>query len=37
MALYNRGEMVESKFPKRVANLNMSPDIALALRPDRNQ
>jgi hypothetical protein len=35
MALYNRGEMVESKFPKRVANLNMSPDIALALRPDR--
>merc|ERR1719506_764782 len=34
MALYNRGEMVESKFPKRVANLNMSPDIALALRPD---
>lgn len=35
MALYNRGEMVESKFPKRVANLNMSPDIAHALRPDR--
>jgi hypothetical protein len=37
MALYNRGEMVESKFPKRVANLNMSPDIALALRPDRER
>jgi hypothetical protein len=37
MALYNRGEMVESKFPKRVANLNMSPDIALALRPERNR
>ena len=35
MTLYNRGEMVESKFPKRVANLNMSPDIAHALRPDR--
>jgi hypothetical protein len=35
MAMYNRGEMVESRFPKRIPNLNMSPDVAMALKPDR--
>jgi len=36
LAMYNRGEMVESKFPKRVPNLNMSPDVAIALKPSRS-
>jgi hypothetical protein len=35
MLLFNRGMMVESKFPKRVANLNMSSDVARALKHDR--
>merc|ERR550537_1075658 len=35
MAMYNRGVMVESRFPKRIPNLNMSPDVAMALKPER--
>jgi hypothetical protein len=35
MVMYNRGTMVESKFPKRVANLNMSSEVARALKHDR--
>merc|ERR550537_1427872 len=35
MAMYNRGVMVDSRFPKRIPNLNMSPDVAMALKPER--
>jgi len=36
LAMYNRGEMVASNYPKRVTNLNMSPDVAIALKPARS-
>lgn len=33
MAMYERGQMVGSNAPKRVSNLNMSPNLAGALKP----